>query len=170
MLELMPMSKWKMVRQHCILVISLQEYYNYKKNFTEKISFIISAAVRSACKWADFENLDQLKKSFVLIVQFLLNTVGINIDSRNNIGITPLFFAIDKGTEKVARELIKKGACIDIEVDGDTIEELLEEKMANLLHECSDYNRSVCFTVVFLNLVILLLFNIYFFQARQRHH
>ena len=107
------------------------------------ISFIILAAVRSACKWSNDENLTQLKKSFVIIVQFLLNTVGINIDSRNNIGITPLFFAIDKGTEEVARELIKKGACIDIVVDGDTIEELLEEKMANLLHECSDYNRFV---------------------------
>jgi len=99
------------------------------------------AAVRSACKWSNDENLTQLKKSFVIIVQFLLNTVGINIDSRNNIGITPLYFAIDKGTENVARELIKKGACIDVEVDGDSIEELLEEKMANLLHECSDYNR-----------------------------
>ena len=117
------------------------------------ISFIILAAVRSACKWSNDENLTQLKKSFVIIVQFLLNTVGINIDSRNNIGITPLYFAIDKGTENVARELIKKGACIDVEVDGDSIEELLEEKMANLLHECSDYNRFVSFTVGFLLLL-----------------
>ena len=144
-------------------------HYQKKKNIcTRNISFIISAAVRSACKWSTAdENLDQLKKSFVIIVQFLLNTVGINIDSRNNIGITPLYFAIDKGTENVARELIKKGACIDIEVDGDTIEELLEEKMANLLHECSDYNR---FVSLFKISFFVILLQIIFFQARQRHH
>ena len=71
----------------------------------------------------------------------MLNTVGINIDCKNNIGVTPLHFAVDKGSEEVARELIHKGACITIEIDGDTIEELIEEKMPNLLNECRDYNR-----------------------------
>ena len=37
--------------------------------------------------------------------------------------------------------MIKRGACINIEVDDETVEDLIEEKMSSLLNECSDYNR-----------------------------
>lgn len=92
------------------------------------------AAVRSAANWIIDDNPMKLSKQgeFLLITRLLLSVPGIIVDCKNNIGVTPLHFAVDKGTESVAKELINRGACVTIEVDGDTIEELIEEKMPTL--------------------------------------
>ena len=67
------------------------------------------------------------------ITRMLLRVPGIIIDCKNNIGVTPLYFAVDKGTESVAKELLRRGACVSIEVDDVAIEELIEEKMPNIV-------------------------------------
>lgn len=93
------------------------------------------AAVRSASRWVkgDTTEQEEMRENFVAITKMLLSVPGINIDSKNNIGVTPLFFAVDKGSEAVARELLLKRACINVEVDGETIEEKIEEKMPSAL-------------------------------------
>ena len=40
---------------------------------------------------------------------------------------------MEKGTEAVAKELLRRGACVSIEVDEETIEEKIEEKMHDIV-------------------------------------
>ena len=102
------------------------------------------AALRSAAKFIkDDETAKlQMQRQFYLITKVLLAFPGLSIDAKNNTsGATPLFFAVDKGTEEVAKQLIAKGACVNIEVDGETIEEKLEEKMPDILSSGLILNR-----------------------------
>ena len=94
------------------------------------------AALRSKGNWVDSEQEKlRIQYDFQLITQILVNVPGINIDSRNKIGVTPLYFAVDKGSEEVTKMLLLRGACVSIEVDEETIEEKLEEKMPNLVRD-----------------------------------
>ena len=67
------------------------------------------AAARSGARWLKEDqdlievDAEEMKFKFVRITQLLVNTVGINIDCRNNLGITPLYFAVTRGTEEVAK-------------------------------------------------------------------
>jgi ankyrin repeat protein len=89
-------------------------------------------AVRSAARWEKEQDPEETKRRFVAAVRFLANQPGVLVDAMNNIGVTPLYFAAEKGTEGVARVLLEAGASISIEVDGDTVENLLVEKMPEL--------------------------------------
>jgi len=94
------------------------------------------AALRSAAKFIKDDEMARLKmqKRYTLITEALLAVPGINIDAKNNTsGATALFFAVEKGSEDVARLLCLGQGCVNIEVDGETIEEKMEEKMPNLL-------------------------------------
>ena len=50
----------------------------------------------------------RLQMDFLSITRLLLRIPGIIIDCKNNIGVTPLYFAVDKGTEAVAKELLRR--------------------------------------------------------------
>ncbi len=101
------------------------------------------AAVRSAARWlgSSIEETVIMQDSFSRIVRRLLSCPGVNFDCKNNIGVTPLFFAVDKGTEAVAKLLLDAGANVEVDVDGQTIEELIEEKMPDIL-ENRDLTRN----------------------------
>ena len=101
--------------------------------------------VRSACKWAklDGEELIAKRRGFADCAGFLLSRPGINVDHANAIGVTPLYFAVTKGAEEVAELLLKSGASVLTEIDGETVEELLESKMPNLYSRVNlDGNRT----------------------------
>jgi hypothetical protein len=55
----------------------------------------------------DYEK-KRLQMDFLSITRLLLRIPGIIIDCKNNIGVTPLYFAVDKGTEAVAKELLRR--------------------------------------------------------------
>ena len=102
------------------------------------------AALRSAAKFIkdDEAAKSKMQRQFYLIVKMLLGVPGINVDARNTTsGATPLYFAIDKGTEEVVKQLIAKGACVNIEVDDETIEEKIEDKMPQILSSGLILNR-----------------------------
>ena len=75
------------------------------------------------------------------IVELLLAQDNINFDLENNLGFTPLFFAADKGTEDVVRQLLKKGACVTTEVDDEdddtvkTVEDKIRKRFPRALDE-----------------------------------
>jgi ankyrin repeat protein len=102
------------------------------------------AAVRSAARWVlDGQDATQrMQVDFVAIIKMLLNVPGVDVDCRNNIGVTPLYFAVDKGTENVVKELLLAGACIAVEVDDEAIEDLLNDKMPEVVDGLNlDHNR-----------------------------
>ena len=101
------------------------------------------AAARSAAKWvgSSIEETVEMQATFNRIIRRLLNVPGVNFDCKNNIGVTPLYMAVVKGTESAAKELLSVGACVDVEVDDQTVEELLEEKMPQLI-EGMDLSRN----------------------------
>jgi len=88
----------------------------------------------------DYEK-KRLQMDFLSITRLLLRIPGIIIDCKNNIGVTPLYFAVDKGTEAVAKELLRRGACVSIEVDDETIEDKIEEKMPDVVIGLTELNR-----------------------------
>ena len=100
------------------------------------------AAVRSAGAGAGkgkekHEVVQRMKE----IVVLLLAQDNINFDLENNLGFTPLFFAADKGTEDVVRQLLKKGACVTTEVDDEdddtvkTVEDKIRKRFPRALDE-----------------------------------
>ena len=102
------------------------------------------AALRSGAKFVKEGEAAQaeMQKKFSRIMSLLLSAGPVNVDAKNNTsGATPLYFAVDKGTEDCARQLILKGACVNIEVDGETVEEKIEESMPGLLSLGLDFNR-----------------------------
>ena len=60
---------------------------------------------------SDGERKD-LQRKFAECVRFLLSRPGANVDLLNNIGVSPVYFAAEKGSEAVARLLLEHGACI----------------------------------------------------------
>lgn len=103
------------------------------------------AALRSAARFVkDGGQVAKLEmqKNFSVIMGLLLSAGPVNVDAKNNTsGATPLYFAVDKGTEDVARQLLSKGACVNIEVDGETVEEKIEESMPGLLSMGLSFNQ-----------------------------
>ena len=96
------------------------------------------AALRSKANWIeDAYEKQRVQHDFVIITKMIMMIPGINLDYRNKIGATPLFYAVDKGTEEVAKLLISRGACVTIEVDEETIEEKIEEKMPHVVNGLS---------------------------------
>lgn len=94
-------------------------------------------AKRSAVKWIKDEskkhNIPKIQKQFVAAVQRVLSVPGVNIDSENKIGFTAIYFAVKNGSEEVVKLLLNAGACITTENDdGDTVEDLIEQKMPQL--------------------------------------
>ena len=90
-------------------------------------------AVRSKAKFVEDPIQREGKKNdFLECVQFVAGYPGVQIDCKNNIGVTPLQFAVEKGSEAVAEALLKAGACVTVETDDGTIESMLEEKMPDL--------------------------------------
>ncbi len=117
-----------------ILVDMLVRVSNVNEPMANGSTALHLAAVRSAAKWIENEfERKNAQLDFLAITRILLNVPGVNVECKNNIGVTPLYFAVDKGTEAVARELVRKGACITVEVDDETIEEKIEEKMPRIL-------------------------------------
>ena len=89
-------------------------------------------------KWikdeSETENIPKIQKQFVAAVQRVLRVPEVNIDKENNIGFTPIYFGVTNGSEEVVKLLLKAGACITTENDdGETVEELIEQKMPQLL-------------------------------------
>ena len=67
------------------------------------------------------------------VVQLLLAQDNLHYDLANNLGLTPLYQAAEKGTEGVVRALLKQGACLNTLVDGKTAEQWIMERMPGLL-------------------------------------
>ena len=102
------------------------------------------AALRSAAKFVKDGEVAkvEMQKNFSRIMGLLLSAGPVNVDAKNNTsGATPLYFAVDKGTEDVARQLLSMGACVNIEVDGETVEEKIEESMPALMSMSLTFNH-----------------------------
>ena len=86
--------------------------------------------------------MPKIREDFVKAVKRFLSIPGVNIDCENKIGFTPIYFAVTNGSEDVAKLLLSAGACITTETDdGETVEELIEQKMPHLL-ESGDLDLS----------------------------
>lgn len=99
-------------------------------------------AVKSAAK--AFGEMDKIKvqNNYLRAIRLLLDHPETNIDMANNIGVTPLYFAIEKGSDGAVKLLLEKGACVTTEVDGETVEEFFEAKRPNLFRSVNlDRNR-----------------------------
>ena len=107
---------------------------------------IFTSATRCAAKWIknqeDVQLVSDTQDAFVRCVELVLETNGVNVDCENKIGITPISFAVTMGTEKVTQLLLISKACITTETDdGDTVEELIQQKMPHLVGEIVAANR-----------------------------
>ena len=88
------------------------------------------------------KEIANMQANFGRSVQIAINTHGVNIDCENKIGLTPIFFAVTKGSEEVAKMLLKAGACVTTETDdGDTVEDLIQQKMPNLVGCITGVNK-----------------------------
>ena len=75
-----------------------------------------------------------MKEQFVIAVQRVLSCPEVNIDCENRIGFTPIYFGVTNGSEEVVELLLKAGACVTVENDdGETVEEMIQQKMPHLL-------------------------------------
>ena len=104
------------------------------------------SAKRSGLKWMKndegIKEIASMQANFARSVQISINTHGVNIDCENKIGLTPIFFAVTKGSEEVAKMLLKAGACVTTETDdGDTVEDLIQQKMPNLVGCITGVNK-----------------------------
>ena len=108
-------------------------------------------AKRSALKWIKTEeekrNLSKIHENFVKSVKLVLSThceytSRVNIDCENKIGFTPIYFAVTNGSEEVAKLLLNDGACITTETDdGDTVEDLINQRMPNIVQNIDERNK-----------------------------
>ena len=88
------------------------------------------------------KDIARMQENFARSVQIAINTQGVNIDCENKIGLTPLYFAVTKGSEEVSKMLLKAGACVTTETDeGDTVEELILQKMPNIVGNITGVNK-----------------------------
>ena len=88
------------------------------------------------------KDIARMQENFARAVQVAVNTHGVNIDCENKIGLTPIYFAVTKGSEDVAKIFLKAGACVTTETDdGDTVEELIQQKMPNTVGTITGVNR-----------------------------
>ena len=103
-------------------------------------------AKRSALKWMKTEeekkNISKTQENFVKSVELVLRTQGVNIDCENKHGFTPIYFAVANGSEEVAKLLLNDGACITSETDdGDTVEDLINQRMPNIVQNIDERNK-----------------------------
>ena len=102
---------------------------------------------RSGANWVSGNDKYVMIQRMKEIVTLLLEDESILFDLENNIGISPLSCAVDKGTEEVARLLVRKGACVTGEFEDEeddnirTIEDKLKERFPKLMSEVTDRNR-----------------------------
>ena len=90
----------------------------------------------------DGQKISEMKDNFVKAVAEVLGVPKVNIDCENKLGFTPLFFAVTNGSEEVARLLVQGGACVTTETDdGDTIEEVIQQKMPNIVEDIDSINK-----------------------------
>ena len=94
-------------------------------------------AARSSANWLmnNPSEWDNKMASFLRAGQYLLEQKEIQVDTANAIGATPLYFAVTKGTEAFAKILLQAGADTSVEIDDETIQELLEDKWPHLAKE-----------------------------------
>ena len=105
------------------------------------------ATLRSSANWVSGNDKYVMIQRMKEIVTLLLETENINVDIENNLGISPLSCAVDKGTEEVVRMLLKRGACVTSEFEDEddddirTIEDKLRQRFPKLKNEVTDKNR-----------------------------
>jgi len=90
-------------------------------------------AARSQAKWIkdDLEKR-QMQMGLMRCANVLLNHPAVNVDGKDNFGATSLYLAIVQGSEEMTELLIDNGACVTVEVEDESIEEVLKERMPNL--------------------------------------
>ena len=69
------------------------------------------------------------------VVQLLLQQPKILCDMANNLGLTPLYNAAEKGSESVVRMLLAKRAFLGTKVDRKTAEDWINKRMPGLLDQ-----------------------------------
>ena len=69
------------------------------------------------------------------VVQLLLQQPNVLCDMANNLGLTPLYNAAEKGSEYVVRMLLAKGAFLGTKVDRKTAEDWINKRMPGLLDQ-----------------------------------
>lgn len=86
----------------------------------------------------------QVQGRFAAAIRAALGWPGVNVDCENNVGATPLFLAAKHGTREAVRMLLEAGACIttDVEGDGETVEDLIREKMGGDVLEGLDLTQN----------------------------
>lgn len=73
------------------------------------------------------------EENVLQVIRILLSSPKTSVDCENNIGITPLEFAIEKGSEAAVELLLHAAASVSkIRNDGGTLEELLAVRMPTL--------------------------------------
>jgi len=89
------------------------------------LSALLSGGKGQAARQADMQE----------VVQLLLGQDSILYDISNNIGLTPLYNAAEKGSEAVIRLLLQKGSCLTTKVDRKTAEDWISKRMPGLLDQ-----------------------------------
>ncbi|CAB4054829.1 unnamed protein product [Lepeophtheirus salmonis] len=87
------------------------------------------ACLKSNANWIKDPILKQEAQcNYIKCVEALLKKENINIDCENNLGISPLYFGAEKGSQEIIQLLIKKGAYAKVEVDDESIEDHLNAR------------------------------------------
>ncbi len=122
------------VGDHRILKLLLDAGADPNAKMEDGSTALHRLAVRSAALWAPVEDRSILQDRFVQATELLLSTPAVLFDVTNNIGVTPLYFALHRGTKEVAAALLARGARVDVEVDeeDETLEDMLKDKMPDL--------------------------------------
>ena len=81
----------------------------------------------------DITSVKPKEENVLEVIRILLSSPKTDVNCENNIGITPLEFAIEKGSEAAVELLLHAAASVSkVKNDGETLEELLAERMPQL--------------------------------------